>query len=80
MLVSTIAVDEAGDALDRDLPAAGNQLALHAAQHEQQIAPSTISIHSAQLVKGNGLAGQIARQIGSIMNWCIGSILASAAT
>ena len=33
-----------------------------------QIEPSTISIHSALLVKANGIAGQIARRAESIWN------------
>ena len=45
-----------------------------------QIVPSTISVHSALLVKTNGLLCPNEPKIGSITNWCIGSILPSAAT
>ena len=49
-------VDEADQPFDRDLPAAGDQLALHPADMKNQIVPSTISVHSALLVKTNGLS------------------------
>jgi len=44
------------------------------------IAAVTISIHSAELVNMNGLATSSSPAIGAIANWCIGSILAAAAT
>jgi hypothetical protein len=47
---------------------------------KSQITPSTIRVHSALLVKTNGFAPWNEPKIGSITNWCIGSILPSAAT
>src|SRR6478735_6626859 len=45
-----------------------------------RIAASTISIHSAELVNWNGVAAASPPNNGEIVNWCIGSILAAAAT
>ena len=45
-----------------------------------KIVPSTISVHSALLVNTNGLPRWNEPKIGSITNWCIGSILPPAAT
>src|SRR5574339_1282190 len=45
-----------------------------------RIAPSTISIHRAELVNWNGVAASSPPPSGAIVNWCIGSILAAAAT
>src|SRR5207302_11449466 len=42
---------------------------------KNQIVPSTISVHSALLVKTNGLWPPLNEpKIGSISNWCIGSM------
>src|SRR5678816_1005660 len=45
-----------------------------------RIAASTASIHSAELVNWNGLAVSSPPPNGAITNWCMGSILAAAAT
>src|SRR6478735_8465563 len=44
------------------------------------IAASTISIQNAELVNWNGVAATSPPKNGWIVNWCIGSILAAAAT
>ena len=75
-------VDEADQALDRDLPAARERAARFMPPNmNSQIVPSTISVHSALLVKTKRIVAHVNEpKIGSIVNWCIGSILPSAAT
>ena len=80
MLAVDHRVDEAGEAFDRDLPAAGHQLALHAASMNSQIAGQNDQHPQRAVGEDEGAAVQMSRRSGSIWNWCIGSILVSAAT
>ena len=74
-------VDEAGQHLDRGLPAAGHQLALEPAPHEHHD-HSQDDQHPQRRIGEHGTASPPAAPppIGEIMNWCIGSILAGPAT
>src|SRR5690606_23654724 len=58
----------------------GTNCRLNPPHMNTKIAPSTISIHRAELVNRNGDASSVSLPIGAIWNWCIGSILVAAAT
>ena len=75
------AVDEAGQPFDRHLPAARHQLALHAQHHETEDRARARPASTAELlVKLMSYGPMCSGTIGSTLNWCIGSILPSAAT
>ena len=79
MLVVTIELTKPVTPSTIDLPAAGHELALHSAEHEQPDQREDDEHPQGAVGEDEGLPSRLPAS-GLIWNWCIGSILLSAAT